>query len=130
MIPSIGRIVHYRLSETDAEQVQRRRTTGREIASRIALSEWPLGAQAHIGADVAAGDLFPMLIVRVSAETHDAMVNGQVFLDGCDVLWVQAVPCGEEPGTYRWPTLTFTKSDAKQVLSAAVSEHAGGTDGR
>lgn len=87
MTPSIGRIVHYMLSETDAEQINRRRTTGREIADRIATEKWPLGAQAHIGNVVKAGDVFPMMIVRVWGDSEVSSVQGQVFLDGNDCYW-------------------------------------------
>jgi len=86
MTPSIGRIVHYMLTAEDAEQINRRRTTGKEIAERIAVDKWPLGAQAHIGNTVSAGDVFPMVIVRVwPSETGS--VNGQVLLDSNDTYW-------------------------------------------
>jgi len=87
MRPSIGRIVHYMLNETDAEQINRRRTTGREIADRIETDKWPLGAQAHIGNQAKAGDVYPMLIVRVWGNDDVSSVQGQVFLDGNDVFW-------------------------------------------
>ena len=38
-IPTIGRIVHYRLSEDDAAQINRRRTTGHSIARAGVLTE-------------------------------------------------------------------------------------------
>jgi hypothetical protein len=109
-VPSIGRIVHYRLSAQDAEQMNRRRTTGASIADRmkheVALNAyaWPSGAQAHIGNDVKEGDTFPMVITRVWGSNADAAVNGQCFLDGNDVLWVTSVCVGEGPRTYSWPT--------------------------
>lgn len=109
MKPSIGRIVQYRLSAEDAEQVMRRRTTGKSIADRMkmigsdSIPAWPQGAQAHIGNDVVEGDTFPMLIVRVWGDTETSSVNGQVFLDGTDVLWVTSVSVGEGPHTWSWP---------------------------
>src|SRR5205814_727766 len=116
-IPSIGRIVHYKLSAQDVEQIMRRRTTRQSIANRIktrvqrlefgeedALA-WPIGAQAHIGNNVHEGDIFPMLIVRTGLTSEDS-VNGQVFLDGCDVLWTTSVTVGDEPGHFSWPTRT------------------------
>jgi hypothetical protein len=75
------------LNETDAEQINRRRTTGREIADRIEKQTWPLGAQAHIGNVVKAGDVFPMIIVRVWGDSDVSCVQGQVFLDGNDCYW-------------------------------------------
>ena len=103
MIPTLGRIVHYRLSAEDAARVMRRRTTGASIRAQMADPDhgWPAGAQAHVGNDVAIGDTFPMLLVRVW-EDSDA-VSGQVFLDGSDVLWVTGVPVGTGPGSWAWP---------------------------
>jgi hypothetical protein len=113
-IPSIGRIVHYRLSAQDVEQIMRRRTTGKAIADRMKsklvnpqggedVSAWPAGAQAHIGNDVAEGDTFPMLIVRVWGPSAESAVNGQVFLDSNDVFWATSRTVGDQPGTFSWP---------------------------
>jgi len=89
MTPSVGRIVHYMLSESDAEQINRRRTSSQDISRRIEAEAWPLGAQAHIGNRAEAGQVYPMLIVRVWSATPDEVtsVQGQVFLDGNDVFW-------------------------------------------
>ncbi|MBK9029316.1 MAG: hypothetical protein IPN98_16545 [Propionivibrio sp.] len=46
-----------------------------------------------------------MLITRVwdyGTPNPDAMVNGQVFLDGNDCLWVTSVKVGEGPRTFAW----------------------------
>ncbi len=104
--PSIGRIVHYCLTNQDALQINRRRTDGGSIAARIKAvpAEWPIGAQAHIGNVVAEGDVFPMLITRIwGPNAPTTAVNGQVFLDGNDVLWATSRVVGEGPGTYSWP---------------------------
>lgn len=108
MKPSICRIVQYRLSADDAAQVMRRRTTGKSIADRMQAENvtWPAGAQAHIGNEVKEGDTFPMLIVRVWGTDETSSVNGQVFLDGTDVLWVTSVSAGEGPHTWSWPERT------------------------
>ncbi len=124
-IPTIGRIVQYRLSADDAAQINRRRTNGHSIAERMklvsrdgtslvpsqkdddqygAVRAWPAGAQAHIGNDAKEGQTFPMLITRVWGDTPTCAVNGQVFLDGNDVLWVTSVSVGEGPRTFSWPT--------------------------
>ncbi len=98
-IPTIGRIVHYRLSASDAERINRRRAF---VVSN--LLSWTRGAQAHVGSHVAEGDTFPMLIVLVCGS--DSVVNGQVFLDGNDVFWATDVFWASctVPGTYSWPT--------------------------
>ena len=103
MTPTIGRVVHYRLSAEDVEQIMRRRTTGDSIRVRLhdaGEPRWPAGAQAHIGNPVSAGQTFPMMIVAVGAGPS---VNGQVFLDGTDVLWVMDVTEGDDLGKWRWP---------------------------
>lgn len=102
-VQSIGRIVRYRLSAQDATLVNRRRTTGESIAQRMQQSQWSLGAQAHIGNEVKEGDVYPMIIVRVWGDTPSSSVNGQVFLDGSDTLWVTSVMNGTEPRTWQWP---------------------------
>jgi hypothetical protein len=91
MTPTVGRIVHYCMNEYDADHANRRRTDSGQIAKAAKNLHWPPGAQAHIGNPVRAGDVLPMIIVKVNpAPSMTAMesVNGQVFLDGCDVLWV------------------------------------------
>ena len=115
-IPTIGRIVQYRLSEDDAKAINRRRTDGASIAARMkqevqlrggeqpTIYGWPAGAQAHIGNNVAEGDTFPMLITRVWGTNATSAVNGQAFLDGNDVLWVTSACVGEGPRTFSWPT--------------------------
>lgn len=114
-IPTIGRIVHYRLSEDDAAMINRRRTTGHSIMERMKIQisdkecmtpllAWPTGAQAHIGNDAKEGDIFPMLITRVWGDTPTCAVNGQAYLDGNDVLWVTSACVGEGPRTFSWPT--------------------------
>jgi hypothetical protein len=115
-IPSIGRIVQYRLSADNASQINRRRTSGANIALRMKtyvpsgnadnslIYGWPEGAQAHIGNAATEGDTLPMLIVKVWGDNPSSAVNGQVFLDGNDVLWATSVCVGEGPRTYSWPT--------------------------
>jgi len=100
MNPTIGRIVHYRLTGSDAEQVNRRRVVG--ASSR---EGWPAGAQQHVGNVAMAGDYAPMLIIKVwPNEFGDAPgVNGQVFLDGNDSLWVTSAKEGTLPGQWCWP---------------------------
>ena len=100
--PTIGRIVHYRLSAADAEAINRRREhTQAHLDEHRANSN---GVQVHIGNHVEEGDVFPMVITRVwqpgESEGH---VNGQVMLDGNDLLWVTSVKVGSGPRTFSWP---------------------------
>jgi hypothetical protein len=107
MRPTMGRIVFFKVTDDHAKKINRRRTSGRSIADRIAKndpeemsSSWPIGAQAHIGTEVSGGCEYPMMITRV---WQDETVSGQVFLDGNDVLWVQQAAEGIENGRWHWP---------------------------
>lgn len=106
-IPSIGRIVHYTLSESDAEAINRRREDAILYRrnpynpARVALK--PTGFQVHTGNKVKAGDVFPMVIVRVWGTKPDSVVNGKVLLDGNDDLWVTSVGPGDGERRWIWP---------------------------
>lgn len=106
MIPTIGRIVIYTLTDEDAQQINRRRTTGASIAARIEEGEWPRGAQAHIGNKVEQGMQFPMIIVRTWGNTAESAVQGQVLLDGNDTFWATSRVVGEAAGNWMWPART------------------------
>ena len=113
---TIGRIVHYTLTDQDAVEINRRRTTGSKIAERIKLntetsSAWPLGAQAHIGNEAHAGNVFPMLVVSVLTPT---CVNGQAFLDGNDCLWVTSATYGTMQHQWQWPQIAPTPNPPAQ----------------
>jgi hypothetical protein len=97
-IPTPGSIVLYTLSEQDAEQINRRR---RDAAASLASEQNPVGAQLHAGNTAAAGDVYPMVIVRVWMDTPGGAVNGQVLLD---TLWVTSVNVGEGERHFTWPT--------------------------
>lgn len=106
-IPTIGRIVHYTLSESDAQAINRRRDDA--IAARhnpvVADSRLkPTGEQVHIGNVAREGDVYPMIITRVWGSTPQSAVNGQVFLDGNDTLWATSVVVGEGPRKFAWPS--------------------------
>ena len=88
-IPTIGRIVHYTLSATDVSTMAARRGTS---------------AGSLHGNSLAEGDVYPMMIVRVwSPGNPTAAVNGQVYLDGDDILWVTSVCVGTGVRTFAWP---------------------------
>lgn len=90
IIPTPGRIVLYKLTAEDAEQVNRRRHDAISHAN-IHRERASSGAVRHEGNHAAAGDVFPMVIVRVWGATEGTAVNGQVLLDGNDTLWVTSV---------------------------------------
>jgi hypothetical protein len=79
MSPS-PRTVLYALTDQDAKDINGRRFVGPK-----AERTWHPSAQAHFGNQAKAGDVLPMIVVRA---WPDGSVNGQVFLDGNDTLWV------------------------------------------
>lgn len=108
MTITTGRIVLYTLSESDAQQINRRRTHGSSIAERMKAEpkQWPEGAQAHIGNQASAGDVVPLVVVRAwPHEFGEGVygVNGQALLDGNDTLWITSAKEGTEPGMWAWP---------------------------
>lgn len=93
MIPAIGRIVRYRLGEYDAKEINRRRTEG--------------AGPAH-GNQVYVGDVYPMMITRLWTDNPDehSVVQGQVFLDGDDSLWVTSVKQGDGEREWHKPPMS------------------------
>ena len=88
MIPSVGRIVHYRLASGDLGQVQ--------------YKQPGMSCNPH-----REGDIVPMLICRVWAGPDGAneqtCVNGQAFVDGNFSLWVTSRQQGPNPGQWSDP---------------------------
>lgn len=117
IVPTIGRVVLYCLSQQDADAINRRRTDGFSIRERMQQepAAWPAGAQAHIGNHAYAGDVFPADIVRVWGDQPDSAVNLQVKLDGNDTYWVTSATVSEEPvqGRYHW--MPYQKGQAAKV---------------
>lgn len=93
--PTIGRIVHYRLTSNDVDDIHRRR----DGKSRN-WGDVHQGAQAHVGGGVAEGGVVAMIITHPD---NGGAINGQCILDGNDSLWVTGVEEGTDPGTWSWP---------------------------
>lgn len=120
MSPTIGRIVHYRLSAKDAENINRRRDDFKSGRGK----SWVAGAQAHVGNFAGEGDVLPLIVTAVwpteyaslaylahhePGTTYDGPegVNGQVLLDGNDSLWVTSAPQHATlTGCWSWPPRT------------------------
>ena len=90
MIPSVGRIVHLKLSDGCAANINKRRL---------------MGGGDFIGNTVIGGDVFPMIITKLftNEPTEKTAVNGQVFLDGNDLYWATSVLQGTEKGQWHSP---------------------------
>lgn len=101
--PSIGRTVHYQLTEQDVIAINRRRA---DFVEMMKKSQWQPGAQAHVGAEAQIGETLPMVITKVhtnGTEGNDMRIDGQVFLNGNDTLWVKEIPFGDGFGQWNWP---------------------------
>lgn len=93
MQPTIGRIVHYTLTEQDVSI----------IASRRASQAFPAGIVGRHN-PVSPGDTYPAMVVRVF-HPSTSTANLQVFLDGTDTYWATSRAEGEpgEHGRWIWP---------------------------
>ena len=96
-IPTIGRIVLYKLSDSDALAINDRRQFSKNQSAD--------GRALHRGNRVNAGDEFPMIITKVWGSDPTSAVNGQVFLDGDDLHWTTSTCLGDTPAHFRWPNL-------------------------
>lgn len=100
IVPTVGRIVLFKVADYQAEQINRRR---RDAADKM---DWhralKSGAQVHAGNPATVGDVYPAIITAVWGDKPDSAVNLKVLLDGTDDFWVTSVCVGELPGTYHW----------------------------
>jgi len=84
-LPSVGRIVHYRLSQADADAIAFERTK-------------LMGAPRN---PATTGDVYPAVVVRVNGGLS---VNLQVKLDGPDTHWATSRNySAETQGCWFWP---------------------------
>lgn len=101
--PSMGRIVHYALSDREATAINKRRD---DFAKHLQSQGYAdTGYIAHYGNQVREGDVFPAVIVRVWPHpdpTHTS-TNLKVLLDGADDYWATSRTEGEGPGHWSWP---------------------------
>lgn len=93
MKPTIGRIVHYKLSEHDAREINTRRNVRTEA-----------GFRHHVGNHAEAGQVYPAQIVRVfDPDGETGTCNLQVSLDGNDTHWATSRKTGDDEGAWTWP---------------------------
>jgi hypothetical protein len=101
---SIGRMVSYRLSQKNADDINKRRIDA--ITHMQDHRDNSNGVIVHYGNRVAAGQPFPMIITAVHSVSA-GLVNGHVILDGNDSLWAisvfEDVTGLEGPGSWSWP---------------------------
>lgn len=98
---TVSRIVHYTLTQQDADAINKRRRDASD-SRRSLVGD---GVLIHFGNSVSEGDVLPLLVVKV---WENGLINGQVFLDGNDTLWVTSIHEGSEDegylGHWSWPT--------------------------
>jgi hypothetical protein len=90
--PSIGRIVHYRVSANDASLLAIRRGAGEP-------------GNTHV-----EGEIVPLLIIRPwhqpgLYEPGVSVLNGKIFFDGSE-SWALSIKEGNEPGQWSWPVIS------------------------
>lgn len=100
--PTIGRIVHYSLSEQDVKTIEKYRTADITHGAQDGEQNHQHVTRASgFGNPVRAGDMFPAIVVRVFPV---GSVNLQVFLDGNDTFWATSASEGEgQRGHWSWP---------------------------
>jgi hypothetical protein len=108
MKPTIGRIVHYKLSDVDAKAINKRRADASAYQRSNSGAEpgdpGATGHQLHVGNHAEAGQVFPAQIVRIfDPEGDSGTSNLQVFLDGNDTYWATSRKTGNGEGDWTWP---------------------------
>lgn len=103
--PSVGRIVHYVLTDYDAAAINKRRSDFQAFRSNFSGPSDPGqagadGHMAHVGNHAAEGQVCAAIIVRIFG---GPAVNLQVILDGNDTYWATSRTEGAEPGMWAWP---------------------------
>jgi hypothetical protein len=104
MKPTVGRIVHYRLSKADAERITTARARDSERGNPVGEgSVVPLVVTAFWPGEYEGG---AYLAHHGPGTTYEGPggVNGQALLDGPDSLWVCSAP--QHPtlsGCWFWP---------------------------
>lgn len=99
--PSIGRIVLFKLNETDAATINKRREDAHRVRRAGFLVD--TGFHAHVGNRAEAGDVYPALVVRRWGDTPESVIQLQVFLDGNDTYWATSVAEGDGEHQWSWP---------------------------
>lgn len=105
--PTMGRIVHYTLDESDCRSIQAQRNG--EVYDYS--SDQHNGRKVHvwIGIPVHPGDVFPAMVVRSRGDYKGENIDLQVFLSGNDIHWCTARYETDDPmggpqkGRWHWP---------------------------
>ncbi|MGW1261138.1 hypothetical protein ACWD7Y_04155 [Streptomyces drozdowiczii] len=96
--PTLGRIVHYRLTAQDAADINRRRADAQHAAAGAERT----GYVVHHGNSALEGQICPATVVR-AFNSDSGACNLQVTLDGNDTFWATSRTEGTDPGQWSWP---------------------------
>lgn len=135
--PSVGRIVHYVLSDQDADIINKKRADYEAFRASVRGSDIPgvgdpNGHQAHVGNHAAQGQIFPAVIVRMFGGPN---VNLQVWLDGTDTYWATSRPNHEgdavqdvdgliyEAASWHWPPRDHPRGSGENVTTHLTASH-------
>jgi hypothetical protein len=86
VLPTKGRIVHYRLNDADASLINQRIENAQMMGNRVS-----------------EGEYYAAMVVRIFEGNPYGVVNLQVFLDGDGSYWASSRKEGDEAGTWTWP---------------------------
>lgn len=103
--PTIGRIVHYKLTTADADAINKRRADFHAFQQTLAGTPDPghrgaTGHVAHVGNNASAGAVCAAMVVQ-TFDGHAA--NLKVLLDGTDDYWATSRTEGDGEGFWVWP---------------------------
>jgi hypothetical protein len=96
---TVGRLVHYVLTETDAKEINE----AHQAANETPTADRIPGIQYHVGNLVTAGEHCGATLVKVWNK-ENGYVNLKVQLDGQDDYWATSKSYSDqkEPGTWHW----------------------------
>ena len=120
IIPTLGRIVLFKLASWHANEINERR---KDYEEKAAYHSWKKnGTLVSRGNSVEVGQLVPAMVVAVWGNTPQAAVNLKLFLDGSDDHWVTSVCVGEREGDYQWMDYQKGQAAKTEKLQALLEE--------
>jgi hypothetical protein len=120
IIPTIGRIVIYKLSQDDCNKINKRRADGDAWAAFHRQNS--NGAMVHVGNYVAEGYEYPALVVKTWGNSPTSAVNLKVELDGSDSYWATSRIVGNKPGDYHWMEYQKGQAAKTEALEAKLAK--------
>ena len=97
--PALGATVLYRLTQDDAEKINKRRADHYNFGRTLGQVLFT-GHVGHTGNSARADDLAPAIVVRAFDEPSPS-ANLQVLLDGNDTYWATSRSHGMQAGQWR-----------------------------